>query len=637
MSIHARLNPDHREIRLVRLIPQPKAREESNIPKLELQLRSASLEDDDLAYSALSYVWGDASNTTEVEINGLPFLITMSLHGALLQLQQNGVECWLWVDAICIAQSDVDEKSQQVNMMREIFGRAQTVYMWLGPGTAETDKAMDVISAHGPGLHACGAEAFRIDHKKRIELCRFNRGRFLRESSSEGVVQGPSSALGVAVEDLFHSYLANKDVLQSGFSDILGRDYWSRVWIIQEVALAQRSVVLVGEKAVQTEGFDAAIMSLVSCGGWDLTGLTGTLDCIKALEVRSNRQVDRCNPQLVDVLWVMGAAPGRPHYTASDPRDIVIGLLGVIWEGESKMLSADYTQSFEEIFTRATRVMPLNNDSFGKFGLDSVKPGEADGLLPTWVPDYRKIGIEGVHPCRINHCRRYNAMGKKSLRQSALAGPAQSNRVLSQSGYIVDEITEVMNIPDDDEFFGEVQVKDPDAWFEDFLAFVGSELDGGYDDERIWRTTKPLYYATDDVENSKEIRQIISQKGSLDVANLTTAQSDFIHGKGCYRPDCSHPLDDSHIAAFGREWRFSWALQNRERTFFKTSEGMLGLGHIGLEAGDIVTLIWQVSSPIVLRRRAEGGFYSRGDAYVDGIMQGEFLDTDPEEVQFAIH
>lgn len=64
---------------------------------------------------------------------------------------------------------------------------------------------------------------------------------------------------------------------------------------------------------------------------------------------------------------------------------------------------------------------------------------------------------------------------------------------------------------------------------------------------------------------------------------------------------------------------------------------MFGLGHLEVEAFDILTLIWGVRSPIVLRQRADGGFYFRGDAYVDGIMHGEFLATCPAHEQFSIH
>jgi hypothetical protein len=38
----------------------------------------------------------------------------------------------LWIDAVCINQQDVTERSEQVKMMREIYERATEVIVWLG-------------------------------------------------------------------------------------------------------------------------------------------------------------------------------------------------------------------------------------------------------------------------------------------------------------------------------------------------------------------------------------------------------------------------------------------------------------------------------------------------------------------------
>lgn len=99
----------------------------------------------------------------------------------------------------------------------------------------------------------------------------------------------------------------------------------------------------------------------------------------------------------------------------------------------------------------------------------------------------------------------------------------------------------------------------------------------------------------------------------------------------------SQVFNDQLVEAFAGLWRQVLGSQNRNRTLFKTKKGMLGLGHVGIEAGDLVSLALGLGSPIILRERDEGGFYFRGDAYVDGIMQGEFLKTEPTEGEFCIY
>ena len=53
-------------------------------------------------------------------------------------------EPWIWIDALCINQDDKEEKAIQVPLMGEIFSKAQSVFVWLGP---DHDKlTLDILS-----------------------------------------------------------------------------------------------------------------------------------------------------------------------------------------------------------------------------------------------------------------------------------------------------------------------------------------------------------------------------------------------------------------------------------------------------------------------------------------------------------
>ena len=74
-------------------------------------------------------------------------------------------------------------------------------------------------------------------------------------------------------------------------------------------------------------------------------------------------------------------------------------------------------------------------------------------------------------------------------------------------------------------------------------------------------------------------------------------------------------------------------------TFLKNEEWQKTLNE-AIQREDIVCLLWGMRSPIILRPRADeagGGFTFVGDAYVDGIMYGEFLETTPAHVDFKIY
>ena len=53
------------------------------------------------AYMALSYVWGDASVTDDITVNGVSFAVTSNLASALRQILESFGEVLLWADAIC--------------------------------------------------------------------------------------------------------------------------------------------------------------------------------------------------------------------------------------------------------------------------------------------------------------------------------------------------------------------------------------------------------------------------------------------------------------------------------------------------------------------------------------------------------
>jgi hypothetical protein len=77
-------------------------------------------------------MWGDSMVTEPISLDNEEFLVTTSLHAALRQMRGKAETIIVWVDAICIDQSNVDERSSQVGMMGAIYSSALLVYAWLG-------------------------------------------------------------------------------------------------------------------------------------------------------------------------------------------------------------------------------------------------------------------------------------------------------------------------------------------------------------------------------------------------------------------------------------------------------------------------------------------------------------------------
>jgi hypothetical protein len=97
--------------------------------------------DDCPQYKALSYTWGSpvyakkkcpVVSTSTIVCNDQTFPIGLNLMDALEQLRVSGYEGYIWIDAICINQQDVDERHTQVFLMGDIYASASEVIIWLG-------------------------------------------------------------------------------------------------------------------------------------------------------------------------------------------------------------------------------------------------------------------------------------------------------------------------------------------------------------------------------------------------------------------------------------------------------------------------------------------------------------------------
>lgn len=123
------LNKSQQEIRLIKVLPDDKC----GLINCEL-LPNSRLTEVRGAYNALSYCAGDLRNTDVVLANGVKCNVFANLKHALVEARHfwrkefKDREFLLWVDQLCIDQSNISERSQQVDMMRDIYESAVPSY-----------------------------------------------------------------------------------------------------------------------------------------------------------------------------------------------------------------------------------------------------------------------------------------------------------------------------------------------------------------------------------------------------------------------------------------------------------------------------------------------------------------------------
>jgi len=233
-----------KEIRLFMLRPQA----DENDNAINISIFTKPISEVRGNFFALSYYWGfktgdDPKNPVRVEASrinmwdvvgmaqqadrgGKPklkddwFLVHNNLYLALKRLRpQSGSKdsLLLWVDFICINQGhDIAatvERNKQVARMAEIYNSAKNVIIWLGDGVAATNLAMDFI-------------------------------------------------LDIGDLNLLEKYLKpGPDALQkwAALSDLMRFRWFSRRWVVQEVALARSAIVWCGQKKVPWIAFSNAV------------------------------------------------------------------------------------------------------------------------------------------------------------------------------------------------------------------------------------------------------------------------------------------------------------------------------------------------------------------------------------------
>jgi hypothetical protein len=152
-------------------------------------------------YCALSYTWGLPGLPCYVFLNGKRIEIRNNLHQCLQKLREEEEGGgYLWIDQICINQSDVLERNAQVALMSTIYTQCSSVIIWLGSEDSSIYEAARKINR------------MNITSLRQRMSCNLYDRSVRRELDS------------------LHT--------------LLNHGYFRRVWIVQEVILAEAIRVL---------------------------------------------------------------------------------------------------------------------------------------------------------------------------------------------------------------------------------------------------------------------------------------------------------------------------------------------------------------------------------------------------------
>ncbi|GES59754.1 HET-domain-containing protein [Aspergillus terreus] len=252
-------------------------------------------------YEALSYVWGSGVKSHSIRLNGCEFPVTENLYAALSQLRDGNFERILWVDAICINQEDNEEKGQQIQIMRTIYGQANCVIVWLGEAVNDGDKALESIR----------------------QLAGIN-----------GLEEGPGNAQPLETSHDFCWAL-------------LQRDWFRRIWVLQEVGLARCVCIVCGSVEVNGYAFCEGLGRLrLPVSEWER--IRPVIHLIRGSIFRPQYQLHSRGAYSIGQLMDM-----YRFHDASVPHDKLYALLGLCSDDPSApSLKPNYHLPWHEVFAQ---------------------------------------------------------------------------------------------------------------------------------------------------------------------------------------------------------------------------------------------------------------------------------------------
>jgi hypothetical protein len=172
-------------------------------------------------YEAVSWCWGDKKRDRPLRVHvgelAYSFLISPDLEAALRALRYEEKTRLLWVDQICINQDKTKERNEQVPKMNQIYGQAKNVCIWVGEPDETSHQAIEFIE------------------NKVLKLWDFDT---LCEDTK-----------------MSEKWLA--------VSTLMKRPWFSRRWVVQEIALADRGILYCGKDKIDWQDFTDAVSLFV--------------------------------------------------------------------------------------------------------------------------------------------------------------------------------------------------------------------------------------------------------------------------------------------------------------------------------------------------------------------------------------
>jgi hypothetical protein len=588
------LNVTRNEIRLVRLAPSRSFPTKAYCSLVHLSL------DDNITFEALSYAWGDLDLKRSIFLDGRRFLVTRNLEIALRHLRYVSDERTIWIDALCIDQNDIDERNEQVARMQQIYQSATKVVVWLGPASKDSDIAID----------------------------------FLLQASAKQQ----------EFERWFPSVLTDPFIARSlrAVCNLGDRNYWKRIWIVQEIVSATSVVVRCGFRCLRWADVIYLPLCVASTNniteeGYVYQEFLNVPEVILMLQnIIANFiipvTIHECKRRLalrdITLEWLLIS---YRCLLSTDPRDKVFALVGMAHQYDAQFgLSLDYKLSKEETYIKALESVIKQAKASRSSYLNIILESNlylSDRKLPSWVPDW-SLALDA---------RRRSSIDRRHFKASGSSPPETSLTI--DGGVLIVSGLEVKSIGylalDHVQSFAIPSSIHPSYALEVYGA-TQRALVASYKLAMCTSENYPHSRQSADILGKKLVRTLTANQ----TMPISTVKFGFLSEKDLQ--DCWQKLMSCLNTTEG-DVKIDPSGANSDPTFYGyitrhllthkfcvSSDGTFLLAPFQARVGDVICVLFGCDMPVVLRRpkkrTEENRYVFVGECYMHGIMNGEAVE-----------
>lgn len=448
-------------------------------------------------------------------------------------------------------------------------------------------------------------------------------------------------------ERIFKKYLDQQTSPQwLALLDLLNRPWFERVWVIQELAFAQRVDAIYGKKFIDWDILIHIMQSFENEGGKDAYWLLqSTDDFLESRPLPSG-------PKHALVMAVLREELGNgetqtladllihcQYFKATRPEDKVFALLGLAFPASLGPLKVDYRKTIQEIYIQTAQHLLAEEDVIQLFHVAGIGNFRGVPNLPSWVPDWSTSPQS--HTLSFLPNVSYRAAGHTHATICASADRL-TTLVSGINVDYVDSMGSILEVQKSEENRpGGLSIQQRYLlWHDEALALSKELPKGSYRrsmslSEAFWRaiigdktsTQRPAppvyaeyYRAWKESLRSDDSRWLLVSKGKD--SDQSSDNEDLLE----------HMLK---VTRFNLALRFC----SGERRFCITKGGFMGLVPKYTQPGDEICLFSGGQTPFVLR----GDHTTQpethqlvGEAYIHGMMDSEMWIPDAETKVFTL-